>query len=125
MVIALCAACSGSNPSGSTIPPGSVTLSGVEAGHKIRHLSQSGVVVNPAQVGPIVSSEILGADENVWFDITLPGIAQSFEKAAMTITRWPGGHGADHYHWKTNTYGIGSCANGFNLGPPWPASTFD
>lgn len=116
--VALAAACSGSNPSSSPIPAS-------PAAHKVGHLSQNGVVVNPSQVGPEVSSEILGADENVWFDITLPGMAQSFQNAGMVITRWPGGHGADHYHWKTNTYGPGACSTGFNIGPPWPASTFD
>ncbi|MBV9699711.1 MAG: hypothetical protein JO078_06270 [Candidatus Eremiobacteraeota bacterium] len=118
VAIALCAACSGPNPSGSAIP-----LS--PAGHSARHLSQSGVVVNPAQIGPQVSSEVLGADENVWFDITFPGLAKSFVQAGLTATRWPGGHGADRYHWKSNTYGIGVCSTGFKIGKPYPKSTFD
>jgi hypothetical protein len=92
---------------------------------KIHHLSQSGVVVNPSQVGAQVSTSVLGADMEVWTDITQAHLATSFVRAGMTTTRWPGGHGADHYHWRTNRYGIGSCGSGFHLGKPNPHSTFD
>ncbi|MBV9233225.1 MAG: hypothetical protein JO030_04220 [Candidatus Eremiobacteraeota bacterium] len=118
IILTVCAGCSASGPSSSAIPPAA-------AGHRVRHLAQNGVVVNPAQVGPQVSAAVLGADENVWFDIAKPGVAQAFEQAGLTGTRWPGGHGADHYHWKTNTYGIGACAYGYRIGKPDPKSTFD
>ena len=74
------------------------------ANQRIRHLSQNGVVVDPSQVGPKVSTAVLGATAEVWFDIAKPGLAASFEQAGMATTRWPGGHGADRYHWRTNKY---------------------
>ena len=115
---ALCAACNGSNPPGSAIPSS-------HADRKIHRLSQSGVVVDPSQVGAKVSTAVLGADMQVWFDITQPNMAASFVQAGMTTTRWPGGKGADRYHWRTNTDGVGICGAGFNLGKPNPNSTFD
>ncbi|MBV9027167.1 MAG: hypothetical protein JO311_01000, partial [Candidatus Eremiobacteraeota bacterium] len=118
------AACSGSNPMSSAIPPFESAQSG-KAGHKMHRLSVSGVVIDPSQIGPVVTTAVLGADMDVWFDITQPGLAASFKQAGMTTTRWPGGHGADRYHWQTNRYGPGACATGFNVGKPNPKSTFD
>jgi len=118
IAIALCAACSGSNPPGSAIPNSPTD-------QKLHHLSQSGVVVNPSQVGAQVSTSLLGADMEVWFDITQPGLAASFVRAGMTTTRWPGGHSADRYHWKTNKYSVGTCGTGFRVPKPNPNSTFD
>jgi hypothetical protein len=43
----------------------------------------------------------------------------------MTTTRWPGGHSADRYHWKTNTYSVGTCGTGLRVPKPNPNSTFD
>jgi len=116
--IAFCAACSDSNRPGSAIPNS-------PANQRIRHLSQSGVVVHPSQVGPIVSTSVLGANAEVWFDITKPGLAASFVQAGMVTTRWPGGHAADRYHWRTNKYSRGLCSSGFNVGHPNPNSTFN
>lgn len=115
IAIALCAACTGSNRPGSAIPIS-------PADHKIHHLSQSGVVVNPSQVGAQVSTSVLGADMEVWFNITQPQMAASFVLAGMTTTRWPGGKAADRYHWKTNRDGVGICGSRFK---PNPNSTFD
>jgi len=112
---ALCAACSGSNQPGSAIPIS-------PAARNIHRASQAGVVVNPSQVGAQVSSAVLGADMEDWFDITQPNLAASFIKAGMTVTRWPGGKGADRYHWKTNQNGPGICAG---TEQPSPNSTFD
>jgi hypothetical protein len=115
IAIALCAACSGSNPAGSAIPISA-------ADQKIHHLTQSGVVVNPSQVGAQVSTSVLGADMDVWFDITKASLATSFEHAGMTTTRWPGGKAADRYHWKTNKDGVGICGG---KDEPNPNSTFN
>jgi hypothetical protein len=79
------------------------------ADQKIHHPSQSGVVVNPLQVGAQVSTSVLGANMNDWIDITKPNMAASFVQAGMTTTRWPGGKAADRYHWRTNTNGAGIC----------------
>ncbi len=117
IAIALCAACGGSNP-GSAIPTS-------RAAQNMRHLSQPGVVVDPLKVGPQVSTAVLGIDEEVWFDITQPNLAASFERTAATATRWPGGHSADRYHWLTNTYSVGPCATGNRVPKPNPNSTFD
>ncbi|MBV8197163.1 MAG: hypothetical protein JO263_03430 [Candidatus Eremiobacteraeota bacterium] len=113
--IALGAACGGSNPPGSAIPIS-------PAAARMHHLSQPGVDVHPSQVGAQVSSAVLGADEEVWFDITQPNLAASFIRAGMTLTRWPGGKGADRYHWKKNRNGPGICAG---TEKPNPNSTFD
>jgi hypothetical protein len=91
----------------------------------MRHFSQSGVVVDPSQVGPKTSTQVLGANAEVWFDFGKPGLAASFEQAGMVTTRWPGGHAADRYHWRTNKYSIGSCSDGFHVGQPNPNSTFN
>ncbi|MBV8724471.1 MAG: hypothetical protein JO350_03945 [Candidatus Eremiobacteraeota bacterium] len=117
----VCAACSGSNPMSSAIP---ISQAGQRSA-QIHRPSQSGVVVDPSNIGPQVTTAVLGADMDVWFDITQPGLAASFVQAGMANTRWPGGHGADHYHWQTNRYGPGKCATGFNVGKPNPKSTFD
>ncbi len=68
---------------------------------------------------------VLGANEEVWFDIARPGLAASFVKAGMVTTRWPGGHAADRYHWRTNTYSRGTCSSGLHVGLPNPNSTFN
>jgi hypothetical protein len=115
IAIALCAACNGSSPPGSPIPIS-------HADRKAHRLSQSGVVVDPSQVGAQVSTAVLGADMQVWFDITQPNTAPSFVQAGMTTTRWPGGKAADRYHWRTNTDGVGICGGHFK---PKPNSTFD
>ncbi|MFZ0032022.1 MAG: hypothetical protein WAK84_09125 [Candidatus Cybelea sp.] len=115
IAIALCAACNGSNPPGSAIPIS-------HADRKIHHLSQSGVVVDPSQVGAQVSTAVLGADEEVWFNITQPNMAASFVQAGLTTTRWPGGKAADRYHWMTNTDGPGICGDKLK---PNQHSTFD
>ncbi len=115
IAILLCAACTGTHSPGSAIP--------ISPAHqKIHHSSQSGVVVDPTQVGAPVSTSVLGADMDVWFDITQPNMAPSFVKAGMTTTRWPGGKGADRYHWETNTNGVGICGS---QQQPKPNSTFD
>jgi hypothetical protein len=62
----------------------------------------------------------MGANMAVWYNITLPGLTPGFVTAGMAATRWPGGRGADYYHWQTNSYGPGQCA-----GNPNADSTFD
>jgi hypothetical protein len=118
IAIAFCAACNVSNRPGSAIPIS-------PANQRIRHLSQSGVVVDPSQVGPKVSTSVLGATAEVWFDVARAGLAPSFVQAGMATTRWPGGHAADRYHWRTNTFSRGICGEGRNVGKPNPNATFN
>ncbi|MGA8097360.1 MAG: hypothetical protein WB810_01740 [Candidatus Cybelea sp.] len=114
IAIALCAACNSNRP-GSAIPIS-------PADHRFHHLSQSGVVVDPSQVGAQVSTAVLGADMEVWFNITQPNMYRAFVKAGLTTTRWPGGKAADRYHWETNTDGPGICGDKLK---PNQHSTFD
>ena len=85
-----------------------------------RHASSGSITVHSAEVGATVSDSIMGAGMGVWYNITLSGLAKSFENAGMTATRWPGGKQADHYHWQSNSDGPGNCAGNANHD-----STFD
>jgi len=115
------AGCNGSNlPTSPSI--GRDTSGSYGSRNNAHRLSQSGVFVNPSQVGAQVSSSVLGAGMAVSFDITKPGLAASFVTAGMTATRWPGGKIADRYHWRTNRLGPGICGTGFRANPH---STFD
>ncbi len=80
------------------------------------------VAIDPSQVGPVMNVADLGSGMGVWYDFTLPGIANAFQAANLTITRFPGGAQADIYHWQTGTDGPAStpCAGKAN-----PDSTFD
>jgi hypothetical protein len=123
IALAYFAGCGASNP---PPPAGSEINSSFHAAQKSGpRLSQNGVDVHSSEVGAQVSSSVLGADMAVWFDITQHGMAKSFVTAGMTTTRWPGGHAADRYHWRTNTYGIGRCGSGYNVGQPNQNATFD
>lgn len=64
----------------------------------------------------------LGAGMAVWYNFSLSGIAQAFQNADLTITRFPGGKQADIYHWQTGADGPSGtpCAGNAN-----PASTLD
>lgn len=116
IAILLCAACTASHAPGDSAIPMS------PAAHKVHHSTQSSVVVDPTQVGAQVSTAVLGADMDVWFDITQPNMYPAFVTTGMTTTRWPGGKGADRYHWETNTDGVGICGS---QQQPKPNSTFD
>jgi|HubBroStandDraft_4_1064222.scaffolds.fasta_scaffold00036_45 hypothetical protein len=89
-----------------------------------RHRSAPNVTVtiNPSQVGPAMNVSDLGVGMGVWYNFTLPGIAQAFQNANLTTTRFPGGAQADIYHWQTDTDGPSGtpCA-----GSAKRASTFD
>ncbi len=123
IALAYLAGCGVSSP---PTPPGSEIDTSVRATHGSGHrLSQNGVDVHPSEVGAHVSSSVLGAGMAVWFDIMQHGMAKSFVTAGITTTRWPGGHAADRYHWRTNSYGSGSCSSGYNVGKPNPNATFD
>jgi hypothetical protein len=59
------------------------------------------IVVDPSRVGPRISGHVLGVGMATWFDVTLPGIAQSFKTIGAETTRWPGGFIADVYDWRS------------------------
>jgi hypothetical protein len=121
VVVVSFAACNGSSlPTSAPVPNGA---SGSYNSHNsARSRSQSGVFVNPWQVGAQVSSSVLGAGMGVWFNIAQPGLAASLVKAGVTRTRWPGGEIADRYHWRKNEAGAGICGTAQK---PNRNSTFD
>ncbi|MBV8372085.1 MAG: hypothetical protein JOY69_02390 [Candidatus Eremiobacteraeota bacterium] len=112
----LCLAVSGCHGGAGTIPE---MLPAASEKH-VRHATTGSVTIHPSQVGATVSNSIMGAGMGVWYNITLSGLAQAFETADLTTTRWPGGKQADHYHWKTNSDGPGHCSGNAD-----PNSTFD
>jgi hypothetical protein len=87
---------------------------------RIRRDTSMGVEVLSGQSLATVSPQILGAGMPVWYNITIPGIANAFTTAGMEATRWPGGKAANWYHWETNSSGPNPCN-----GNPNQYSTFD
>src|SRR5580704_11656953 len=77
------------------------------------------ITVDPSVSGPTISSNVLGANMAMWFDITQPGVATAIQSAGFAATRWPGGSESDNYYWKSNLI---ACSNG---GYTSPNSTFD
>jgi hypothetical protein len=75
------------------------------------------VAVDPATIGPAVSSRILGMNSGNWVDQMHPGMAESLKTAGITATRWPGGSQSDQFHWQSDTGCPGSYIN--------PNATFD
>jgi hypothetical protein len=69
------------------------------------------VTIDPATIGPAVTSEILGMSAANWFDQTSPGIAESLQAAGITATRWPGGSASDQFHWESNSACPGATIN--------------
>ena len=79
------------------------------------------IVIRPSAVGAAVSGLVLGANMATWYDVTQPGLAQSFKTAGLNATRWPGGSESDNFHWQSNSLGQGACGGGYVN----PNSTFD
>ncbi len=95
----------------------------VQPPHKRRRdTANIAVTVDPSQVGAAMNVDDLGSGLAVWYDLTLPGIAQAFQSANLAMARYPGGKQADVYHWKSGTDGPAGtpCAGNAN-----PSSTFD
>ncbi len=67
------------------------------------------VTVNPAAPGAAVTDQILGMNMANWFDPTQAGVAPPMKKAGIKAIRWPGGSGADLFHWATNS----ECSGGY------------
>jgi hypothetical protein len=115
---------------GASLPPsiGSTTQNGntpfarqTHKGHE-RSIPTVTVTVNTSQTGPAMSADDLGAGMGVWYNFTLPGIAQAFQGANLALTRFPGGSQTDIYHWETGQDGPSGtpCA-----GNAAASSTFD
>jgi hypothetical protein len=63
------------------------------------------VAVDPSQVGAAMSVNDLGSGLAVWYNLSLPGIARTFQSANLAMTRYPDGASADIFHWQTDTDG--------------------
>lgn len=73
-----------------------VTVSGASA---------TTVSVNPSNLGPAVTDQLVGMNLAVWFDIVGndTSVVTAFQNAGIKAVRWPGGSDSDLYHWSTNT----------------------
>lgn len=124
VAVALLSGCNGgtssTNPVVSNVPDHGSSSSSHHKHH--RSVPNVTVTVDPSQVGATMSASDLGAGLAVWYNFTLAGIAQAFQGANLTITRFPGGKQADIYHWQTGSDGPAGtpCAGNAN-----PNSTID
>jgi hypothetical protein len=67
--------------------------------------SNTTVSINPSNLGPAVTDQLLGMNLAVWFDIVSndSAVVAAFQNAGIKAVRWPGGSDSDLYHWATNT----------------------
>jgi predicted heme/steroid binding protein len=67
--------------------------------------SNTTVSINPSNLGPAVTDQLLGMNLAVWFDIVTNDtpVVAAFQNAGIKAVRWPGGSDSDLYHWATNT----------------------
>jgi predicted heme/steroid binding protein len=67
--------------------------------------SSTTVSINPSNLGPAVTDQLLGMNMAVWFDIVsnASAVVAAFQNAGIKAVRWPGGSDSDLYHWATNT----------------------
>jgi hypothetical protein len=73
-------------------------------------LAQTATVsVDPSAPGAVVTNQILGMNMANWFDPTQAGVAPPLKQAGIRALRWPGGSGADAFHWATNS----ACNGGY------------
>jgi hypothetical protein len=75
------------------------------------------ITVDQSSLGPAVSSQLLGMNMAYWYDPSTPAIVPAFQQAGIRGVRWPGGSGANDYHWATNTL----CSGAYTA----PAAAFD
>jgi hypothetical protein len=75
------------------------------------------ISVDQATMGPAVSSQLLGMNMAYWYDPSTAAIVPAFLTAGIKGIRWPGGSGANDYHWATNSLCSG--------GSTYPADAFD
>lgn len=103
----LLSACSGSALSPTSVSP-TVPSAGVRLYHKRRLLTPHTAVtvaIDPSQVGAAMSVNDLGSGLTIWYNLSLPGIAQAFQSANLAMTRYPDGASADVFNWKTGADG--------------------
>jgi hypothetical protein len=81
------------------------------------------VTVNPSQVGSAMSVNDLGSGLAIWYNLSLPGIAQGFQSANLALTRYPDGKSADVFRWQTGVDGPAGtpCAANSNAGSGYDA----
>ena len=74
------------------------------------------VSVDPSNLGPAVTDQLLGMNLAAWYDIDTNAseIVTAFHKAGIKAVRWPGGSWSDLYHWDGNNVGINFSGAAFN-----------
>ena len=82
---------------------GSYSASAVAIGSYTIATATSSISVNPSNVGPAISSQILGMNMAYWFDPANSALIPALHSAGIYTLRWPGGSGSDYYHWQSNT----------------------
>jgi hypothetical protein len=75
------------------------------------------ITVDQSNLGPAVTDRIQGMNMAYWYDPSTPAIVPALKTAGIKTIRWPGGSGANDYHWATNSL----CSGGYTA----PASAFD
>ncbi len=69
------------------------------------------ITIDASSPGAAVSTDVLGANMAVWYDITQSGLSKEFTQAGMREVRWPGGSASDEYHWQTQAFCNGGYGN--------------
>ena len=74
------------------------------------------VTIDPSNLGPAVTDQLLGMNLAAWYDIesNAPAIVTAFHNAGIKAVRWPGGSWSDLYHWDGNNVGINFNGAAFN-----------
>ena len=74
------------------------------------------VSVDPSNLGPAVTDQLLGMNLAAWYDIDTNAseIVTAFHNAGIKAVRWPGGSWSDLYHWDGNNVGINFSGAAFN-----------
>jgi hypothetical protein len=83
------------------------------------------IVVDAAAPTVAIDRDQLGTNLAIWYDVTTATLPGEVAQLGAHILRWPGGSGADSYHWQHQT----QCAKSgdkYQSGSAWnPNSTFD
>src|ERR1700677_450292 len=61
------------------------------------------IVVNAAAPSVAIDRDQLGTNLAIWYDVTTPTLPGEVAQLGAHILRWPGGSGADSYHWQHQT----------------------
>ncbi len=107
------AACGGAHAASPVVPLGQGAAAAA-ATHRSGGGNGSGsatITIDASSPGAAVSTDVLGANMAVWYDITQSGLSKEFTQAGMREVRWPGGSASDEYHWQTQAFCNGGYGN--------------